>query len=838
VKCLNDNLYLGYSDWRLPNLNELESLMNSAKGSPTEWLNSQGFNTIGWKYWTSTGYIEHAPYFAWYIDFDTGIVDWNYMGNAGRTWVVREGQQNTVNPCYPANIWKTGQAQSYYNFDDGYYQKGISWPIPRFAEVDADFVRDNLTDLIWTKNANSPGPSICDPGEAKSWSEAFSYIACLNTNGYLGHSDWRLPNRKELWSLIDRSRFNPAIPASGLFINVSPNEYWASSNLATLTSSAWLVNLYSGKLNAANKNNSHYVWPVRGGDLILLGNYVLTITQSGTGSGSVSSVPPGINCGDDCAESYLSDTLVTLNPQPLAGSSFTGWSGDCAGVGSCTVTMDSSRNVTVIFADATPPGMPVVSGVDLTNNSRPTWNWSSGGGGDGTFRIKLDSNDLTSGATETITTSFTPEAALSDGLHTLYVQERDAAGNWSDPASATITLDTTAPVSTPSATTGTFNGVQSVTLSSNDGSPIYYTTDGSDPRTSPTRVLYSGPIPVSASMTLTYYSLDAAGNPEETRTQVYTITYTLTSAKDGNGTGTVTSAQAGIACGGDCSEAYESGSQVILTAAADPGFTFTGWVGCDSVNGNDCTLTINAARSVTATFSDVTPPVGTVSINGGAAITNTASVTLGLTCTDAGGCAQMRFSNDNVVWSEAEANGATKAWTLPAGDGLKTVYAKFKDNAGNWSDPASATITLDTTAPVVAASPSGGIFSVYQTIALIASEPATIHYTTDGSAPSASSPVYTEPIVMPNTGTMTLKFFAIDLVGHQGAIVMETYATALKGDIDGNNILNLRDAIISLQVLTGIPAPDNAAAADIDGNGRIDIQESIYILQVLGGIRN
>jgi hypothetical protein len=198
----------------------------------------------------------------------------------------------------------------------------------------------------------------------------------------------------------------------------------------------------------------------------------------------------------------------------------------------------------------------------------------------------------------------------------------------------------------------------------------------------------------------------------------------------------------------------------------------------------------------------------------------------------------MRFSNDNVVWSEAEANGATKAWTLPAGDGLKTVYAKFKDNAGNWSDPASATITLDTTAPVVAASPSGGIFSVYQTIALIASEPATIHYTTDGSAPSASSPVYTEPIVMPNTGTMTLKFFAIDLVGHQGAIVMETYATALKGDIDGNNILNLRDAIISLQVLTGIPAPDNAAAADIDGNGRIDIQESIYILQVLGGIRN
>ena len=59
----------------------------------------------------------------------------------------------------------------------------------------------------------------------------------------------------------------------------------------------------------------------------------------------------------------------------------------------------------------------------------------------------------------------------------------------------------------------------------------------------------------------------------------------------------------------------------------------------------------------------------------------------------------MQFSNDNTNWSTAETYATSKTWTLSSGDGTKTVYAKFKDTAGNWSTAYSDTITLDTTAP-------------------------------------------------------------------------------------------------------------------------------------------
>ncbi len=99
---------------------------------------------------------------------------------------------------------------------------------------------------------------------------------------------------------------------------------------------------------------------------------------------------------------------------------------------------------------------------------------------------------------------------------------------------------------------------------------------------------------------------------------------------------------------------------------------------------------------------DFTPPTGTISINGGAAYTNAASVTLTLSATDnSGTVAQIRFSNDGQTYSAPEPYAATKSWPLTAGDETKTVYAKFKDPAGNWSPAATDIIVLDTTPPVV-----------------------------------------------------------------------------------------------------------------------------------------
>ena len=107
--------------------------------------------------------------------------------------------------------------------------------------------------------------------------------------------------------------------------------------------------------------------------------------------------------------------------------------------------------------DTIPPGAPTVSGATPTYDTTPAWSWSSGAGGNGTYRYKLDNSNLSSGATQTTTTSYTPGSALSEGSHTLYVQERDAVGNWSSSGSHTIVIDITAP-GAPVITTDGGNG--------------------------------------------------------------------------------------------------------------------------------------------------------------------------------------------------------------------------------------------------------------------------------------------------------------------------------------------------------------------------------------------
>jgi len=99
---------------------------------------------------------------------------------------------------------------------------------------------------------------------------------------------------------------------------------------------------------------------------------------------------------------------------------------------------------------------------------------------------------------------------------------------------------------------------------------------------------------------------------------------------------------------------------------------------------------------------DTTPPAGTILINNGAEYTNSTSVTLTLSASDNGsGVSKMQFSNDGVNWSVEEGSATSKSWTLTAGDGTKTVYVQYKDNAGNWSASISDTIILDTIAPTV-----------------------------------------------------------------------------------------------------------------------------------------
>jgi len=81
-----------------------------------------------------------------------------------------------------------------------------------------------------------------------------------------------------------------------------------------------------------------------------LQRFTLTVNKTGSGSGTVTSNPPGIDCGPDCTEPYTIDTVVTLTATPNVLNVFTGWSGcDTVADRTCTVTMGSARSVAAGF---------------------------------------------------------------------------------------------------------------------------------------------------------------------------------------------------------------------------------------------------------------------------------------------------------------------------------------------------------------------------------------------------------------------------------------------------------------------------------------------------------
>jgi hypothetical protein len=136
------------------------------------------------------------------------------------------------------------------------------------------------------------------------------------------------------------------------------------------------------------------------------GGHALTVTRAGTGSGTVTSSPPGISCGADCAETYSSGTVVSLTPTAAAGSTFAGWSGD-ADCGDGVLSMTAGRACTATFnlanADQT-----VVWVEDDFPTGAATW----GDGGDGW-------NWVTSNPTP-FSGSRSHQSNLAAGLHQHY----------------------------------------------------------------------------------------------------------------------------------------------------------------------------------------------------------------------------------------------------------------------------------------------------------------------------------------------------------------------------------------------------------------------------------
>jgi photosystem II stability/assembly factor-like uncharacterized protein len=95
--------------------------------------------------------------------------------------------------------------------------------------------------------------------------------------------------------------------------------------------------------------------------LSLAASFALTVTEAGTGTGTVTSSPAGISCPTTCSASFASGTMVTLNETPGMGATFTGWSGACTGTGACSVTMSAAEAVTATFASGTTPTTTTLS---------------------------------------------------------------------------------------------------------------------------------------------------------------------------------------------------------------------------------------------------------------------------------------------------------------------------------------------------------------------------------------------------------------------------------------------------------------------------------------------
>ncbi len=354
-----------------------------------------------------------------------------------------------------------------------------------------------------------------------------------------------------------------------------------------------------------------------------LQSFALTVTKGGTGSGNVTSSPAGIDCGATCGASYDNNTLVTLSAAPAVGSTFTGWSGSgCSGTGSCQVTMSAARSVTANFALAslalsvtkTGNGSGTVTssplgiscgatcaasfnyGTVVTLAAPPTFGsvftgWGGACSGTGSCQVTMD-------AAKSVTANF-------------QLQTFSLTVNKAGTGSGTVT-SVPAGIDCGASCVASYDYNTTVTLSAT-------------PSLDSTFAGWSGPCTGTGTCQL---PMTAA----RTVTAIFSLpTYSLSVALLGTGVGTVTSDVPGIDCGATCTAAYDPNTVVTLTATPGASSTFTGWGG-ECTGTGTCQVTMDAAKSVTATFDGVAYALTVTKVGSGTVTSNPAGINCGTAC--------------------------------------------------------------------------------------------------------------------------------------------------------------------------------------------------------------
>ena len=235
VDAMNAEKRAGHDDWRLPDRRELFSLITFDRHSPAL-PDSHPFENVfeGW-YWTSTGSAMHADQ-AWHVHLMGGRMFWGSKDGFELVWPVRGASR--LLPAVTA----------------GPSDHGVPWPAPRF-EPYGETVRDNLTDLTWTRSADlGNGPM--------SWEDAFAVVERLNRDGFASVTTWRLPTIRELESLADAARHSPALPDGHPFTDTR-EAYWSSTNSGYEPDWTMCFYLHKGAVGVGFKrDHGFHVWGV------------------------------------------------------------------------------------------------------------------------------------------------------------------------------------------------------------------------------------------------------------------------------------------------------------------------------------------------------------------------------------------------------------------------------------------------------------------------------------------------------------------------------------------------------------------------------------------------
>lgn len=213
--------------WRLPSRLELETLPDYGVSSPS--INVATFaGPISVDYWTSTGLANSVPN-AWRVNFTVGDISTGTIVTTNRL------------RCVSGNI-----ITSFSKFTDN-----------------GDFtVKDNKTGLTWQKCSMGQTNDVTCSGGATTSTWVASIAACSVLN-FAGRT-WRLPNIKELQSLIDTEIISSAAINTAIFPSTVASNYWTSTGYVLTPTNGWNINFLTGSAAFASKGASYRVRCVSG----------------------------------------------------------------------------------------------------------------------------------------------------------------------------------------------------------------------------------------------------------------------------------------------------------------------------------------------------------------------------------------------------------------------------------------------------------------------------------------------------------------------------------------------------------------------------------------------